>query len=134
LTHSHLCQILDLELNKLQDTVFENKGEKSYMFAVSEDARQEILQRGTDAKYGARYLKRALKRYLIDPLAQLVCAGQVKAGDMVLLDFKNGAFDMFVELEKLTPLQMGWAQNLIYAKGILVPTMRHFKVLEEPAA
>ena len=48
-----------------------------------------LLQEGTDSKYGARHLKRAIERHLVFPLANLVATGQVKLGDFVRVDM-NG--------------------------------------------
>ena len=45
-----------------------------------------LLHEGTDPKYGARHLKRAIERHLVFPLANLVATGQVKLGDFIRID------------------------------------------------
>ena len=45
-----------------------------------------MLREGTDPKYGARHLKRAIERNIVFPLANLVATGQVKLGDFVRID------------------------------------------------
>ena len=45
------------------------------------------MQEGTDLKYGARHLKRALERHLVYPLSSLVATSQVGLGDLVNIDF-----------------------------------------------
>ena len=47
------------------------------------------MKEGTDVKYGARHLKRALERYLVYPLSNLVATNQVTLGDLVRVDFDN---------------------------------------------
>ena len=54
-----------------------------------------LLQEGTDPKYGARHLKRAIERHMVFPLANLVATGQVKLGDFVRIDMNaDGADDV----------------------------------------
>ncbi len=45
-----------------------------------------LLREGTDLKYGARHLKRAIERNMVFPLANLVATGQVKLGDFIRID------------------------------------------------
>lgn len=132
LDRNDLRQILDLELNMLQDGVFARCGQNSYMFAVSPIAREKILDQGTDAKYGARFLKRILRKLVVAPLSNMVCSGQLRPGDMALVDWKDGEFEFYKHFEGLSTLEMGWAQSLIYAEGVAVPTKRQMKAIREP--
>ncbi|HEX6895011.1 MAG TPA: AAA family ATPase, partial [Bryobacteraceae bacterium] len=54
-----LKKILDIELNMVQQRIFNTSPEKSFVFKASDDAKDFLLQEGTDLKYGARHLKRA---------------------------------------------------------------------------
>jgi hypothetical protein len=45
-----------------------------------------LLQEGLDFKYGARHLKRAVERFLVYPLSNLVATGQIGLGDLVHVD------------------------------------------------
>jgi hypothetical protein len=56
-----------------------------------------LLVEGTDAKYGARHLKRAIERHVVFPLANLVATGQVKLGDFVRIDIKADGSMIFVK-------------------------------------
>jgi ATP-dependent Clp protease ATP-binding subunit ClpA len=44
------------------------------------------LEKGTDQRYGARHLKRAIERFLIHPLATLLATNQLRAGDLLIID------------------------------------------------
>jgi hypothetical protein len=46
-----------------------------------------LLQEGTDFKYGARHLKRAIEKYVVYPLANLLATEQVRFGDMIVVDW-----------------------------------------------
>jgi len=56
-----------------------------------------LLEEGTDAKYGARHLKRAIERHIVFPLANLVATGQVKLGDFVRIDMTSPGELKFVK-------------------------------------
>ena len=86
LKEHHLRQILDIELAAVQDRITESAGTK-FVFDCSEPAKEFLLNEGIDLKYGARHLKRAIERYLVYPLSNLVATEQVETGDLVLVDF-----------------------------------------------
>jgi ATP-dependent Clp protease ATP-binding subunit ClpA len=65
-----LEQILEIELGMVQRRVLETKGR--FLFRAMPAAREFLLREGTDLKYGARHLKRAIERYLVSPLASLL--------------------------------------------------------------
>jgi len=46
-----------------------------------------LLQEGTDIKYGARHLKRAIEKYVVYPLANLLATEQIRFGDMLVIDW-----------------------------------------------
>ena len=85
LKEHHLRQILDLELQAVQDRIMASAGTK-FVFQCSETAKDMLLQEGLDFKYGARHLKRAVERFLVYPLSNLVATGQVGLGDLVHVD------------------------------------------------
>jgi ATP-dependent Clp protease ATP-binding subunit ClpB len=84
---AELRQILDLELNALQQRIFHSSTAAPFVFSVAEPAKDFLLREGTDLKYGARHLKRAIDRALVQPLSNLVATQQVRGGDMVRIDF-----------------------------------------------
>lgn len=82
LKEHHLRAILDLELQAVQDRIMLSAGTK-FVFQCSDDAKDMLLREGIDYKYGARHLKRAIERFLVYPLSNLVATGQIGLGDLV---------------------------------------------------
>jgi ATP-dependent Clp protease ATP-binding subunit ClpA len=81
-----LESILDIELGMLQRRMLaREKGQ--FAFRVMPVARAFLLREGTDPKYGARHLSRAIERYLVRPLANLLATAQVRLGDMLSIDW-----------------------------------------------
>ncbi|HEY0005542.1 MAG TPA: AAA family ATPase [Pyrinomonadaceae bacterium] len=85
LKEHHLRQILDLELAAVQNRVMLSGGTK-FIFQCSEAAKDLLLKEGIDYKYGARHLKRAIERFLVYPLSNLVATDQIGLGDLVNID------------------------------------------------
>jgi len=89
LRSEQLEQILEIELGMVQQRVLETaKGR--FLFRVTSAAREFLLKEGTDLKYGARHLKRAIERHVVYPLANLLATDQVALGDVISIDW-NGA-------------------------------------------
>ena len=84
LKEHHLRAILDLELQAVQDRIMLSAGTK-FVFQCSSDAKDMLLDEGIDYKYGARHLKRAVERFLVYPLSNLVATGQIGLGDLVFV-------------------------------------------------
>jgi ATP-dependent Clp protease ATP-binding subunit ClpB len=63
-----LRRILDLELGQVQQRILYSPTEKTFVFTVSDAGKEFLLSEGTDVKYGARHLKRAIERLLVHPL------------------------------------------------------------------
>jgi ATP-dependent Clp protease ATP-binding subunit ClpA len=86
LRSEQLEQILEIELGMVQQRVLETaKGR--FLFRVTRAAREFLLKEGTDLKYGARHLKRAIERHAVYPLAILVATEQVRPGDVISIDW-----------------------------------------------
>jgi ATP-dependent Clp protease ATP-binding subunit ClpB len=83
-----LEQILEIELGMVQQRVLDT-GRGQFLFRVTPGARRFLLEEGTDIKYGARHLKRAIEKYVVYPLANLLATEQVRFGDMLVVDW-NG--------------------------------------------
>jgi len=84
-----LEQVLDIELSMVQQRVLETaKGQ--FLFRVTEAGRDFLLQEGTDQRYGARHLKRAIERHVVYPMANLLATDQVHSGDLVCIDWPKG--------------------------------------------
>jgi len=83
---NELRSILTIELNAVQDRVLQAAHAAPFVLTVAEPARDYLLREGTDLKYGARHLKRAIERHLVHPLSNLMATGQVGAGDVIRVD------------------------------------------------
>ncbi len=88
LKEHHLRQILELELAAVQDRIMRSAGTK-FVFQCSDEAKDFLLQEGIDLKYGARHLKRAVERFLVYPLSNLVATEQIGLGDLVFVDWNE---------------------------------------------
>jgi hypothetical protein len=60
-----------------------------FVFQCSDSAKDFLLEEGIDFKYGARHLKRAIERFMVYPLSNLVATEQVGLGDLVYVDFDD---------------------------------------------
>jgi ATP-dependent Clp protease ATP-binding subunit ClpA len=86
LREQQLELILDIELGMVQQRVLETAKGK-FLFRVTQPAREFLLKEGTDLKYGARHLKRAIERHLVYPLASLLATDQIRLGDVLSVDW-----------------------------------------------
>jgi ATP-dependent Clp protease ATP-binding subunit ClpA len=82
-----LQKILGLELAQLQQRIIRAPGSVPFVMNLTEPARAYMLSEGTDMKYGARHLKRAIERSLVHPLSNLIASEQIRAGDLVSIDY-----------------------------------------------
>jgi ATP-dependent Clp protease ATP-binding subunit ClpB len=87
LGEEELRQILTLELNMVQQRVFISGKGAPFVFTLTDPAREFLLREGTDLKYGARHLKRAIDRNLVHPLSNLIATDQVRGGDLIRVDY-----------------------------------------------
>jgi len=88
LRREQLERVLEIELGQVQQRVLETaKGQ--FLFRVTETGRDFLLQEGTDQRYGARHLKRAIERHVVYPLANLLATEQVHLGDLVCIDWNK---------------------------------------------
>jgi len=88
LKRAELETVLDIELGLVQKRVLDT-AENKFLFRVTDSGREFLLQEGTDQRYGARHLKRAIERYLVYPLANLLATQQVNLGDLVRVDWDS---------------------------------------------
>ena len=87
LQREHLEKILDIELARVQDRIMSSAVNGHFVFTCAPSARDFLLEEGTDSKFGARHLKRAIERHLVFPLSSLLATGQIEFGDLVTLEF-----------------------------------------------
>src|SRR5699024_720772 len=76
-----LVKIVELEIDK----VSERLAERSIILDIRKDAKMLLIDKGYDIKYGARPLRRAVERYLEDPLAESILRGDLKTGEPIIV-------------------------------------------------
>jgi ATP-dependent Clp protease ATP-binding subunit ClpB len=86
---AELRKILTLELNIVQQRIFSSANGAPFVFSLTEPARDFLLGEGTDLKYGARHLKRAIDRLLVHPLSNLIATDQIRGGDLIRVDMDS---------------------------------------------
>ena len=67
---------------------------------MTEKAKDFICDKGYDEKFGARPLKRAIQKYIEDPLAEQIVKASLNEGDKILLDIEEGQQELKVTIEK----------------------------------
>jgi ATP-dependent Clp protease ATP-binding subunit ClpB len=89
LGREQLKKILDIELNLIQQRILNASSDRAFVFTLSDSSKTFLLQEGTDSRYGARHLKRAVERLLVHPMSNLIATNQVRGGDWVRVDFDD---------------------------------------------
>ena len=92
-----IFKIIDIELAKLY-TRIEALG---YKVILSDAAKEYIAEKGWDSAFGARPLKRAIQRYLEDPLAEEIIKSKVEEGDEIYVDFDSENTEITVKAQKV---------------------------------
>jgi ATP-dependent Clp protease ATP-binding subunit ClpC len=88
--------IIDLELNKL----FQRINDLGYQIKLTDKAKDFIVDKGYDEKFGARPLKRAIQKYIEDPLAEEIIKSNLQEGDTISLDYEDAATELKTSIEK----------------------------------
>jgi ATP-dependent Clp protease ATP-binding subunit ClpC len=96
LDRTSIHSIIDLELNNL----FKRINDLGYSISVTEKAKDFIVDKGYDEKFGARPLKRAIQKYIEDPLAEEIIKSNLQEGDTISLDIEDGATELKTSIEK----------------------------------
>jgi len=97
LRSEHLQQILEIELGMVQQRILMASAVNQFVFSCTPKVKSFLLHEGTDPKYGARHLKRAIERHIVFQLANLVATGQVKLGDFIRIDMSPEGKLVFVK-------------------------------------
>jgi len=90
LGRAELRRIVDIELEAVRRRIANQAPNRAFEFSVTEAAKSYLLEEGTDARYGARHLKRSIERLLVQPLASLIASGQIRGGDELSVDRAPG--------------------------------------------
>ena len=85
LTKEQLLQIVDLMLNDTKKVLLE----KDISLQVSKEAKEFILEKGTNLKFGARPLRRAIQRYVEDDISEKILRGEIKNGQAIVVELRD---------------------------------------------
>ena len=93
---NEILQIIDIELSKLYDRI----NSLGYQVELTEKAKDFIVDKGHDEKFGARPLKRAIQKFIEDPLAEEIIKANLVEGDTIQLDYEDGKEELNVTIKK----------------------------------
>ena len=96
LSRDDILKIIDIELEGLKQRVI-NLG---YEFRISPAAKNFLAEKGYDVQYGARPLKRAIQKYLEDPMAEAIIKANLKEGDAIVIGFDKKKDGITIKSEK----------------------------------
>ena len=89
-------KIIDLELDLLYNRI----KSLGYLIEMTEKAKDFIVDKGYDEKFGARPLKRAIQKFIEDPLAEEIINTNLAEGDTILLDIEAGKEELTLTIKK----------------------------------
>lgn len=96
LEREDIHKIIDIELSYL----FKRIKSLGFTMDVTEKAKDFIVEKGWDEQYGARPLKRAIQKYIEDPLAEEIIKSKLTEGDKITVDYKEGESELIIKVEK----------------------------------
>jgi ATP-dependent Clp protease ATP-binding subunit ClpA len=91
LTESDLRKIVDLELAEVENRLHHATGAANIAISVAAEAKDHLLREGSDTRYGARHLRRAIERLVVHPVSNLVATGQLENDDRLCVEFDSDA-------------------------------------------
>jgi ATP-dependent Clp protease ATP-binding subunit ClpC len=94
LTKEHIFKIIDIELEGLYNRI----KTLGYDVVMDEKAKDYVAEKGYDIQFGARPLKRAIQKYLEDPLAEVIIQAQIKEGDTVSVGFDEEKQEIKIDI------------------------------------
>ena len=111
LGNEELRRIVDIELEMVQQRIQNAAANKPFAINVTKSAKEFLLLEGADAKYGARPLKRAIERLLVQPLSNLMATSQIQCGDWIRVSHREDSSSLvfFREAEALEAWEAGRA-------------------------
>ena len=113
LTESNLRNVLDIELNEVQNRIMVSHADRQFIFRCTAESKEFLLREGTDLKYGARHLKRAIERHLVYPLSNLIATGQINRGDVLKIDLSANSQKLVFARERVVTGLGQEASNLV---------------------
>jgi len=96
LTKEDIFKIIDIEMDGLIKRIETN----GYKLKISKEAKDYIAEKGFDSNFGARPLKRAIQKYLEDPLAEEIINAQLMEGDSITVNFDKSKEELKIKITK----------------------------------
>ena len=96
LNREDIHKIIDLELSKL----YKRLNDLGYTISLTEKAKDFIVEKGYDEKFGARPLKRAIQKFIEDPLAEEIIKSNLHEGDKIKIDLDQKGEELTVSVDK----------------------------------
>ena len=96
LSQENIKQIIDIELNSLLKRI----NSLGYNISISDQAKDLVAEKGFDEQFGARPLKRAIQKYIEDPLAEDIINTNLKEGDSIKIDVNKDKTALKVSISK----------------------------------
>jgi ATP-dependent Clp protease ATP-binding subunit ClpC len=96
LTRECIHKIIEIELQQLYGRV-EDLG---YELKINDQAKDFIVEKGYDEKFGARPLKRAIQKYVEDPLAEEIIKTKLKEGDVISISLNKNGEELNIKVSK----------------------------------
>ncbi len=94
LERDDIHKIIDIELRGL----FKRIAEMGYLMSITESAKDFIVEKGWDAQFGARPLKRAIQKYIEDALAEEIIKSKIHEGDVITIDYEAGNSELKITI------------------------------------
>jgi len=94
----HIKRIIEIQLKRLAKII----ADRGINIDISDSAKEHLAREGYDPAFGARPLKRALQREIIDPLAMKLLEGKFKPGDTVFVNMHDGKLELALEPEPMS--------------------------------
>lgn len=96
LDREDIHKIIDIELGKLYHRI----NELGYNVKLSDEAKDYIADKGFDERFGARPLKRAIQKFVEDPLAEEIIKSNLKEGDTIKIDYNANSDEISIKVSK----------------------------------
>lgn len=96
LSREDIHKIIDIELGNLYGRL----GDLGYKVELTDAAKDFIVEKGYDEKFGARPLKRAIQKFIEDPLAEEIVKSRLKEGDSIKMTWKKDDTELSVDIDK----------------------------------
>jgi len=91
--------LVEIELDTVQQRLQKTANGVSFEVDVTEAACDFLLNEGTDLRYGARHLKRAIERHMVQPLSNLIASGQIHRGHLIRVSHREDSSSLLFFLD-----------------------------------